>query len=203
MALAVVVGLGLLYGWNSFFLAPRSRAKAAVEKNLTAARTEEQTLRQNLAQLRRLADDTKGREAELARLGTLVPSDPDVAGAILALNDTANQAQVAWSSFLPTPPGPAAGGGAAPISISMKVAGTFNQMFDYLRRLESLDRLVVVDSFQLTASSGTNGPPRIDADIKARMFSAGKAAPAAATTVAAGGDTTSASGSAALPKAGG
>ena len=71
-ALAVMGGLVLLYGWNSFFLAPRGRAKAAVAKELSAARTQEQTLRQNLAQLRRLADDTKSREAELTRLGRLV-----------------------------------------------------------------------------------------------------------------------------------
>jgi Tfp pilus assembly protein PilO len=208
-ALAVLGGLVVLSGWNSFFLAPEARAKAAVEKDLSAARTQEQTLRQNLAQLRRLADDTKSREAELARLGKLVPADPDVAGAILALNDTANQAQVAWASFVPTPPAAAAGGGSAAIGVSMKVGGTFNQVFDYLRRLESLDRLVVVDSLQLTGSNGTTGSSKVDADIKGRMFSTGgtpappaTASPAAATTVAAGGATTAA-GSTALPKAGG
>ena len=209
-ALAVMGGLVLLYGWNSFFLAPRGRAKAAVAKELSAARTQEQTLRQNLAQLRRLADDTKSREAELTRLGRLVPGDPDVAGAILALNDTATQAQVTWSSFVPTPPAPSAGGGPATIGISMKIAGTFNQVFDYLRRLETLDRLVVVDSLSLSGSTG-NGATRIDADIKGRMFSAGGApappgsagkSPGVTNPVTANG-ATSPSATVALPKAGG
>jgi Tfp pilus assembly protein PilO len=201
-ALVVMGAVVVLYGWNSVFLAPRSRAKAAVQKDLAAAQKQEQDLRQNLSQLRRLAADTQGRETELTRLGRLVPTDPDVAGAILALNDTANQAHVAWSSFVPSPPAPAAGG-AVSIGISMKVAGTFDQIYDYLGRLATLDRLVVVDSLQLTGSSGTTGAPQLETDVKARIFAAGPARPAAATAVAAGGAATSPAGSTALPKAGG
>jgi len=200
MALVVMGALVLLYGWNNFFLAPKATAKAEVQKELAASRAQEEELRRNLAELKKLANDTKAREAELARLGRLVPAAPDVAGAILTLNDTAHQAQVAWSSFVPSAPSPGTGG-AGSTSISMKVAGTFGQIFDYLRRLELLDRLVVVDSIQLTAGAGTTGSPKIDADIKARMFSAGTASPVAPTTAAAGA-TASPSDSSALPKAG-
>jgi Tfp pilus assembly protein PilO len=215
IALAVMGSLVLVYGWNSFFLAPKNRAKAAAVHDLSAARTQEQTLKQNLGQLKKLAADTRSREAELVRLGRLLPGDPDMAGAILALNDTANQAQVAWSSFVPSTPS-AAGGGPVSIGLSMKVAGSFSQVFDYLRRLESLDRLVVIDSLQLAGGSGTSGASRIDADIKGRMFSAAAAtagspgsaatAPAAnpvATGVVADGAGSSPSKAAALPKAGG
>jgi type IV pilus assembly protein PilO len=199
MALVVMGALVLLYGWNSLFLAPKASAKAEVKKQLAAGRKQEEDLRRNLAELKKLANDTKAREAELTRLGRLVPADPDVAGAILTLNETAHAAQVAWSSFVPSPPSPGAGGTS--ISISMKVSGTFGQIFDYLRRLEQLDRLVVVDSIQLTAGAGGTGSPKIEADIKARMFSAGTASPVAATTVAAGAKA-SPSDSTALPKAG-
>jgi Tfp pilus assembly protein PilO len=200
LALAVMGGLVLLYGWNSFFLAPKGEAKAKVQKELVAARKQEDDLRRNLAELRKLANDSKAREAELSRLGRLIPAAPDIAGAILTLNETAHQAQVAWSSFVPSAPAAGAGGSNS-TSITMNVAGTFGQIFDYLRRLELLDRLVVVDSVQLTAGAGGSGSPRIDADIKARMFSAGTASPVAATTVAAR-STASPSGTTALPKAG-
>jgi len=186
IALAVLGGLVVLYGWNSFFLAPKNRAKAAVAQDLGTARTQEQTLKQSLAQLRKLAAETKSREAELARLGRLVPADPDVAGAILALDDTAKVAQVTWSSFVPAAPA-AAGGGPVATGISMKVAGSFPQVFDYVRRLESLDRLVVIDNLQLTGSTGPNGASRIDADIKGRMFSAATAPSAPAALLKAGG----------------
>lgn len=202
IALAVMGGLVMLYGWNKFFLAPKGRAKAAVQKELSASHQQEQELRQNLAELRKLANDSKAREAELARLGKLIPTDSDVAGAILALDATAKQAQVAWSSFVPSPPSNK-GGGPAAISITIQVGGTFGQIFDYLGRLESLDRLVVVDSLSLGGGGGKgSGAGGIQADIKARMFSGGSASPAPATSGAAG-STTGKSGTTAAPKAGG
>jgi Tfp pilus assembly protein PilO len=200
IALAVMGGLVALYGWNSFFLAPKAQAAAEARKEVAAARKEEERLRRNLADLRKLANDSQAREAELARLGRLIPAAPDVAGAIDTLNELAHQAQVGWSTFAPSPPSPSTAGPTS-ISINMKVSGTFNQIFDYLRRLELLDRLVVVDSLQLNAGGETSGSPTLDADVKARMFSAGTASLAAAT--AAAGGQGSSSGTAALPKAGG
>jgi type IV pilus assembly protein PilO len=177
-ALAVLGAVVVLYGWNAVVLAPRSRARASVSQQLTTARSEEDGLRQNLAQLQKLAADTQGREAELARLGRLVPAGPDEAGAIVALNDTATAAQVDWTSLSPSPPGAAAAGGPVSISLSIKVGGTFAQIFDYLSRLESLDRLVVVDSLSLSAATTAGGSPKLEADIKARMFAGSPTAPA-------------------------
>ena len=183
IALVLMGALVLVYGWNKLFLAPRSGERAEVTKELAAAQKQERDLRQNMAELRKLAAETQSREAELARLGRLVPGDADVAGAILALDATAKQAQVEWASFVPSPPGPAAAGAPASMSIGMKVGGTFNQIFDYLRRLETLDRLVVVDGVTLSANVADGaGSPRIEADVKARMFAAtGRATPTAAS----------------------
>jgi type IV pilus assembly protein PilO len=200
IALAVMGGLVVLYGWNSVFLAPKGQAKAKARTELAAARQQEEQLRRNLADLRKLAGDGQAREAELVRLARLIPADPDVPGAIDTLNETARQAQVAFSSFVPSPPSPTTGGSTA-LSINMKVSGTFEQIFDYLRRLELLDRLVVVDSLQLNASGESAGSPVLDANVQARMFSAGAATPAAGKTAA--GATASPSDSSALPKAGG
>ena len=185
IAVAAMMSFVVLYGWNSFFLKPKAAAKAEVAKELAAARQQEEQLRRNLAELRKLAGDSQAREAELVRLGRLIPADPDVAGAIDTLNELARQAQVGWSSFVPAPPAPSAGGPTS-ISIKMQVSGSFQQVFDYLRRLELLDRLVVVDGIELNAT-GDSGSPVIEASVRARMFSAG---------------TTSPSNSSALPKAG-
>ncbi len=181
-ALAVLGAVVVLYGWNALLLTPRSRAQASISKDLAAARTAEDGLRQNLAQLRTLAADTEGREAELARLGRLVPPGADEAGAIVALNDTASAAQVDWTSLTPSPPGPATAGAPVGISLSIKVGGTFDEIFDYLHRLESLDRLVVVDNISLAVVDTAGGSPKLEADIKARMFAAAPAASAKPAT---------------------
>ena len=171
IALAVMGAIVVLYGWNSFFLSSKSKAKTAVQKEIAAAKTAEQGLRANLAQLRKLAADTRSREAELARLGRLIPADADVAGAILTLDATAKEAQVGWSTFTPAPPAPGAAGGPASVGLTIKIGGTFHQILDYLGRLESLDRLVVVDSIALSGGgSNTDGSATLEADLKARMF---------------------------------
>lgn len=196
IALAVMGAIVVLYGWNSLFLASRSRAKAAVQKEVATAKAAEQDLRANLAQLRKLAADTKSREAELARLGRLIPADADVAGAILALDATAKEAQVAWSTLTPAPPAAGAAGGPATLGLTIKIGGTFHQIHDYLGRLETLDRLVVVDSVALAGgTSGSPGSPGLEANLSARMFAAkGPAAPAtaAAKPGGSGADTPSA-----------
>jgi Tfp pilus assembly protein PilO len=189
VALGLVGALGIAYGWNSLFLGPKSRQHTALTKELTSARQQETDLRSQISLLKKVAADTQSREAEMVRIGRLVPSEPDVAGAILALHDTANQAQVAWSSFTPAAATPGAAGAPATLGVGMKVAGTFGQVFDYLARLETLDRLVVVDSIQLSGGPLPTGQIRIDADIKARMFAAGTGAAAAPATAASTGQT--------------
>jgi Tfp pilus assembly protein PilO len=206
IVLGIVAAVGLFFAWNSVFLAPKARQRADVQKQLAAARKQQDDLRGQLGQLKKVAADMQSRQAEVVRLGRLIPGDPDVAGAILALNDTATRAQVAWSSFVPSPPAATPGVPGAPMAVpvAMKVAGTFGQVFDYLARLETLDRLVVVDGIALSGGLQPDGAVRVDADIKARMFAAGTAAavPSPVAAVAAQTDLTEKP-ETALTKAGG
>ncbi len=177
-AFGLVAGLGLFYGWNAVFLGPKSDEAAEVKVELAAAGKQESELRRQLGQLQKLAAETQAREAEIARLGQLIPATEDVAGAILALHEAANQAQVAWSSFVPSRTGVATAGGPGTLAISMNIGGSFAQIFDYLSRLEALDRLVVVDGVAL---GGAGQAGQLSADIKARMFSSGGSPQSGAT----------------------
>jgi len=205
-ALALVAGLGALYGWNSVFLAPKGRERTAAQGKLAKARSDEQDLRGQLAQLRKLATQTESRQSELARYGRLIPAGPDIDGAILSLYDTANRAGVVWSSFSPSPPAAGAAGGPATLAIGMHIGGSFAQIFDYLSLLQTLDRLVVVDSVSLAGGSGGNGQETLSADIRGRMFSVGTAAPTSPVSAGPGSSPPSTSASAPasiLAKAGG
>jgi hypothetical protein len=86
----------------------------------------------------------------------------------------------------------------------MTIDGTFDQLFNYLRRVETLDRLMVIDSLQLAGGAGSPGagPPKLSAQLKARLFAAtGPAAPVTAASPAAANSGSAKT--AALPKAGG
>lgn len=158
---------------NALLLSPQSRERARVREEVATARQEEAMLQASLTELRRLEAEGTTREAELARFGQLVPDTPDLAGFIRTMNDVAAKAQVDWSSLAPSSPVMGVGGAPTTIRLSIQVGGTFFQILDYLKRLENIDRLVVVDSLDVSSSgAGAGGTPKLSVNVQARTFAA-------------------------------
>lgn len=170
LALAVLALVGVAMLGKSMLLAPRLAARAEAREQVEAARQEEAVLQANLAQLRTLAADP-ATGAEAARLGKLIPPDADLAGFIRTMDGVAAASKVDWSSLVPAPPVPGAAGGPATIGLTISVNGTFFQILDYLKRLETLERLVVIDAVDL-AAGGTGGTPTLAVNVRARTFAA-------------------------------
>ena len=158
---------------NALVLAPKSRERAAVRERLAAAAAEEDTLRSQLGRLERLAAQTQLREGQRERLAGLVPGSPDLASFIRALDEVAARSQVNWSSLTPAAPVPGPNG--VSVGISINVGGTFFQLLDYLSGLETLSRLVVIDSVGLSPAGAGPGSPVMQAVFEGRIFSAGPA----------------------------
>lgn len=172
IVLGVLCVFVLVYGWNALFLAPPARQRSEVRTQLAAAMAEQKTLRAHLAELRRLAANTTSREEELGRLTRLVPAEPDLAGFILAMNDVANRAKVDWASLSPGAPVAGAAGAPTTVALDIKVEGTFFQVVDYLKRIESLDHLVVIDAVDLATVAAAEGAPKLAATLRGRTFAA-------------------------------
>jgi Tfp pilus assembly protein PilO len=127
------------------------------------------------------------------RPNCFIPDDPDLAQFILDLNDAANQSGVNLLNISPTQPsssssgvsGGPRGAGAVPpaVKVSMNITGGYFQVLDFLDRLDTLSRLVVVDTLSVTHSSGsgTSAAPELTVAITARMFTT-KQPPVAPTT---------------------
>ena len=175
IAFGVLVVVVVAMAANALVLSPRSKERADLRQRVEQARQEEASLQANLAELRRLAADGTTREAELARLGKLVPDTPDIAGFIRTMNDVAAEAQVDFSSLVPSTPEESLTGGPATLKLNVHVAGTFFQILDYLKRVENLDRLVVIDAIDLASAGGTGGTPKLSVNIRGRTFSASAA----------------------------
>ena len=185
IALAALALVGLVLAGNALVLSPRMRARAEARDQVATARQEEAALRATLAELQKLASDTT-TEAELARLGTLIPSEPDLAGFIRTMNDLAAAARVDWSSLTPAPAVANAAGGPVTIPITVDVEGTFFQVLDYLKRLEDLERLVVVDALDVAASGAMEGTAKRAVNLRGRTVAA-SAGPAGGAPVATAG----------------
>ncbi len=181
VALATVLAVAV---WYVTLFSPERADRRRLGEQVAAAQRQEQELRSTLSRLRRLSSQRELHEAQLERLRHLVPTEPEVAGFILAANDAAVRSGVNWVSFSPAPPAPGTGGGPSAISVSMAADGDFFTVLDYLRRLEGLDRLVVVDSLQLAPASQAGGLLRVNVTMSARIFTSAPAAPAAGAPAA-------------------
>ena len=186
---AIGVGALVVVVWYVTLLSWQRNERARLATRLEAAERQEKEFRTTLSELRLLAQDTEARKAELTRLAGQagqVPPDPEVARFILAANHAALAAGVDWVSFAPG--ATVAGTGAAPSSVpvAMEVRGRYPSLLAYLRRLETLERLVVIDSIQVSVA-GVSPDVELSVSIASRIFTGASVAPATATGAGAAG----------------
>ena len=172
VALAAAVGAIL---WYVALFAPLKAERGRLDTTVSAAQAKQQELRATRVSLRQLAVKQGTQQSELERLRRLVPPQPDVAGFILSANDAAVRSGVDWLSVSPAAAVAGAAGAPSTIAVSMAVNGSFFTVVDYLRFLEGMARLVVVDSLQLAPGGGLAGPLQLSATISARIFTAAAA----------------------------
>jgi Tfp pilus assembly protein PilO len=185
IAIAVVALVGAL-AWYMALFSPARSERSRLGEQVAAAQRQERELHSTRLRLRGLEGRRGAQQAELKRLEGLVPPQADVAGFILGANDAAVRSNVDWVSVAPASPLAGAAGGPSSIAVSIGVNGDFFALVDYLRRLEGLGRLVVVDSLQLSPGPLAGGPLRLNATLSARIFTTAGAAPAGGAPTATG-----------------
>jgi type IV pilus assembly protein PilO len=200
---AVVVVAVLAGGW--FLLVSPKRAEAADLGAQTAA-TEQQisALRSKLTELQDKQRNLPAQQAALEAISKQIPSDPALPALIRALTNAGRSSGVDLMNIAPGAPAPlgAVGGttGTAAatqspinvITVTVAAKGSYNQVQQFVQRLESLQRAFLVQGFQLApdTAAGSSGTASGDLllTVNGQVFtSAGPSATAAANT--AGGTT--------------
>jgi Tfp pilus assembly protein PilO len=175
--IAVVAAVGALL-WYVALFAPARTERSALGEQVTAAERKEEELHATRVRLRALEAGRAAHQAQLKRLQRLVPPEADMAGFLLAANHAAVRSGVDWVSVAPAAAVAGVGGQPSAIAVSIAVNGGFFTILDYLRILEDLGRLVVVDSLQLAPGGQGAGPLQLSATISARIFTSATVAPA-------------------------
>jgi len=183
------------------------------------------SLQADLTRLQSQAKNASQQQAKLRALDAAVPKTPDLGEFIIQANNIADSSGISFLSIAPSPP--AAGqGGASVINMTITISGSFFQLQDYLRQLEQLERLVIVDGISISASGGgsttgsstntsssSTGDTTLSVSLTARMFT--RAAPtgpsgstgstggtgSTTTTTTPGGSTSSTTATTAAPNA--
>ena len=174
--------LAVIVAWYFVIYSPKSDD---LDQAKTATQTEQKKtsdLQFELSRLQSQAKNASQQQALLGRLDQAIPEQPDEGEFILQANSIAAESGIDFLSISPTPP--AASGTTTTIGLTISIEGSFFQVKDYLTKLESLERLVIVDSINMSAGSSGDGSVSdgvtLSVTLTARMFT--RAAPAASAT---------------------
>jgi Tfp pilus assembly protein PilO len=215
--------------WYFLLYKPLGDDLTSAQEQTSAEQKKTDGLQADLARLQSQAKNASKQQALLRTLDAAVPKNPDLAEFIIQANDIAESSGISFLSIAPTPP--AAGDGASVINMTISISGSFFQLQDYLRQLEQLERLVIVDGISIstggggasgstsgsstnTSSSSDTGETSLSVTLTARMFtraapttsadgSTGSGTGSTTTTTTPGGSTSSTTATTAAPSASG
>ena len=194
--IGVAALLAIVLVWYFVLYAPLGDDLDSAQAQKTEEQKKTDSLQADLTRLQSQQKNGTQQQALLRKLDAAVPEQPDLAEFIIQANEIADQSGISFLSIAPNPP-VAGTSGASVINLTISIKGSFFQLQDYLRLLEKLERLVIVDSLTISASnenagttgSSTDGSTSSSSDgtslgvtLIARMFT--RAAP---TGTAAGG----------------
>jgi len=155
--MSAVVGVAIVALWWVFVFSPKNKQLSSAHSDLASAQHEGDTLHAQLAELRDIASRNTEIQAQLGKLSAAIPATPDQGNFITGLNGIADASGISWQSVTMQQPTTANPGEPPSIPVQILIQGGFFQAVDYLNRLEALDRLVVVDSVNMTSGSGNGG----------------------------------------------
>ncbi len=147
---ACVVMLMLVVIWWVAWYRPAGDDIARANREYSQEKAQMTALEGRLERLRELMKEEVAQQATLLRYAKWIPSELEMDELIDELNTVAEDAGVSWSSFEPRP---VQGDDklAKPTVITMKLTGRFQTILDYLRGMMHMERLIVVDSIELTS----------------------------------------------------
>jgi Tfp pilus assembly protein PilO len=144
--------LAIVLLWWFVLYAPLGDDLDSAKTQRDAEESQTDSLRADLTRLQGQQKNGTQQQALLRKLGAAVPEQPDLAEFIIQANEIADQSGISFLSIAPTPP--VAGTGASVIGLTISIQGSFFQLQDYLRLLEKLERLVIVDGITISGSGG-------------------------------------------------
>lgn len=196
--LAAGACVALLLVWYVALWAPRGRALTDANEREEAAQLAQDDLRVRIARLKAAQRDEPAKRAKLETLRSAIPDQPNLGQFILDTNEAANRSGIEFLSISPSQPSGGSPEVPAAISLSLSLSGGYFQVLDFINRLSTGPRLVVIDSLNV---GGLDPTGRLSIGMTAKMFTTAGAAPAAGaptttTPGAAGGTTTTVPGAA-------
>lgn len=182
-ALLPVLAFALLLSLNvcvlGVFTLPRVLADRKAQARVVTLRSERDAQQQLTDDARRSAETVRTNEMDTARF--YADSVPGADGVTVLWNELETMARDTGVRALRRSYRRAEVKGAklVELAITMPVAGTYNQVADYLKRIEASPHFLVVDRLQLRERQGEPGGGAADLDILLKAYLRSSATPEA------------------------
>jgi Tfp pilus assembly protein PilO len=151
----IVAGVAILLVAVAFVIlaiVPQFRQLGKQDKDMAQADADIASARQLLAARQEAKAQAAQTQAMLTRLENQIPDAPELAALIIDLQDTANDAGVAWDLLQPAKP-VVTSGNVQRIELAFSITGRWDDIIDYLRRLNELERAVRILNVDLSPST--------------------------------------------------
>ena len=170
LLIAVGAGVALLVVWYLALWSPRSKAIDEARERQEAAQLRQDDLRLRISRLQAAQRDEPAKRARLEALRAAVPDEPNLAQFILDTNDAATRAGIDFLSISPAQPGAGTPQAPATIGVTLSISGGYFQVLDFINRLSTAPRLVVISSLNV---GGLNAQQRLSVGLTAQIYTAG------------------------------
>lgn len=164
VAVLVVAWFLLLWKPVGHRMTTTRATEAQAVQTLNSLRLRVQTLR---------IEEAKAPEqrAALRRLDAAIPSSPQLSSALRQIAQVATKSGATVSQVTPSAPSTTApSGGPVALPLSIAAAGSYDQLTTFVNRLETLPRLFVLSSINLSRGGGATSSSGMTLALQLDMF---------------------------------
>jgi len=176
LAVAAVLAIAAVL-FVVFALLPQFQTIDSLNSELTDAQAAVQQAQPQLVQLRAAKSRAAQTEAQILQLGTEVPDSPQLPTLIIELEDMGAASGVDVVSMTWGPPAPVTGGQYTEIPLNLTLSAGWDDLLDYLRRIEKSTRLLRVSSVNIAppsqAASSTAGTQVLTVTMQIKAYEIG------------------------------
>ena len=140
----------------AFVIMPQFAQLADLQQQKTDAEARSAQAAMVLETLRGAKGRAAVTEAELLKIGTQMPDSPQLPALIIELQDIANASGVKVTSMAPGQPVLAAGGQYTEMALSTQLTAEWDDLLDYLKRLDRSTRLLRVTTLSVLPPTDTS-----------------------------------------------
>lgn len=135
-----------------FVISPTNEEIEVARIDLETEEVEEQALRQRLTVLQRVNERLPEYDRANANMLLSIPANPQIDAITDELTALADRANVVWTQVSFSTPGEETPSGYREIGISLAVEGQYFELLGYLYGMSDLDRLIRINSVDLSPS---------------------------------------------------